>query len=384
MTFVEREVQEIRRRGSALTIVAIRRPQPWEKLIGVAESGERTQYILPLSFRRFCRANLQFLLHESSAYFSTLAYVLTRSHKGVKDRFKSLFFFAQGVLAAAILRREQIDHIHAHFVDGTGLVAMVAARLLHVPYSITAHAYDIYVKSAMLSEKLINAKFATTCTAYNKHYLEKITRREIALVYHGLDLPPIQGEFERQAGLRPCILSVGTLKDKKGFPYLIKACRILKDLGYNFLCEIIGQGPKQKELQYLIAKLGVSDSVILRGALPNKEVMATYGRAAILVQASIIAENSDRDGIPNVVLEAMASGVPVVATRVSGIPEVVADGITGLLVDPQDERTLAQAICRLLDSPTLRAELAQQGRRLVEQKFNIRNNVDTLLSLFEA
>ncbi|MGH7847896.1 MAG: glycosyltransferase family 4 protein, partial [Candidatus Binatia bacterium] len=130
--------------------------------------------------------------------------------------------------------------------------------------------------------------------------------------------------------------------------------------------------------------LGVSASVILRGALPNKEVMATYDRAAILVQASIIAENSDRDGIPNVVLEAMASGVPVVATRVSGIPEVVEDGITGLLVDPQDERTLAQAICRLLDNPTLRMELAQQGRRLVEQKFNIRTNVDTLLSLFEA
>ena len=384
MTFVEREVQEIKRRGSLLVIIAVRQPAGWEKRLGISHAVEGTKYIFPVNWARFIQANLYFLRTEFFVYFSSLFYVLTRCHQGMTGRIRSLFFFGEGVLAATLLRFEQIDHIHAHFVDGTAVVAMVASRLLGVPYSITAHAYDIYVKSPMLREKITNAKFATTCTAYNKDYLERIIGREVNLVYHGLDLPTIKVEFEPCQDERPCILSVGTLKEKKGFPYLIRACRLLKDEGYDFVCEIIGRGPNQKELEVLITELKLRDSVVLRGALLNKEVMASYTRAAILVQASIIGEDSDRDGIPNVVLEAMASGVPVVATRISGIPEVVDDGVTGLLINPGDERALAQAIGRLLDSPTLSRELAHRGRRLVEERFNIRTNVDRLLELFEA
>jgi glycosyltransferase involved in cell wall biosynthesis len=384
MTFIEREVQELKRQGVALVIVAIRPPASWEKAMGIREAGEGTKYIFPLKWAAVLQANGKFLLSKLFVYCSTLFYVLTRRDASLTNRIKSSLLFTEGVLAAALLRSEGVDHIHAHFVDGTGVVAMVASRLLGVPYSITAHAYDIYVKSPMFQDKITSAKFVTTCTAYNKRHLEEVTGREINLVYHGLDLPTIKVEFESRQDYRPLILSIGMLKEKKGIPYLVRACRLLKDEGYDVRCEIIGQGPSRNELEVLIADLKLCDTVILRGALPHNEVTANYARATILVQPSIIAENADRDGIPNVVLEALANGVPVVATRVSGIPEVIDDGVTGVLSDPGDERALAQAIRRLLDNPRLRSELAERGRRLVEERFNIRKNVDRLIELFEA
>jgi colanic acid/amylovoran biosynthesis glycosyltransferase len=383
MTFVDREIQEAKRRGVNLVLVAIRPANRRETSIGIRRTVEGTKYILPVHWGKFIHANLYFILTDFLVYFSTFCYVLTRHHHSIAARIKTLFHFTEGVLASALLRSEQVDHIHAHFADGTTIVSMVASRLLRVPYSVTAHAYDIYVQPVMLREKVTNAKFVTTCTAYNKTFLENVTGCHVNLIYHGLDTAAFRPNlYLSRKNLCPLLLSVGSLKEKKGFAYLIKACLLLKNQGYNLRCEIIGNGPEQKKLEQLIVDLGLQNSVVLCGALLNREVMAKYTRATILVQASVLAEDSDRDGIPNVILEAMASGVPVVATKVSGIPEVIERGVTGLLVEPRDERDLADAIARLLDDSKLCDSLARKGRQLIEEKFDIRTNIERLIELF--
>ena len=384
-TFIDREILEAKRRGLDLTLVAIRRPGPFQMKPEVQKLAGETRYILPVPWPGFLAANLYFALSRPGRYFSTLFYLLTRPHHSLAAWLKTLLHFGEGVRAADLLRAERIDHIHAHFADRAALVALVASRLLGVGYSLTAHANDIYVAPVLLSEKMQQARFVTTCTGYNKTHLEKKTGRPVELIYHGLDLAGLDPARSAAGnGSTPLILSVGQLKEKKGFPYLLRACDILRQQGYDFKCEIIGDGPDRASLQALVAELGLQDRVTLRGALPNVEVMARYPQAALFALPCVIAASADRDGIPNVVLEAMAFGLPVVSTNISGIPEVVEDGVTGLLVTSGNVEALAAAIARLLDDPDLRQRLAAAGRRRVEECFDIRKNIGRLVQLLEA
>jgi glycosyltransferase involved in cell wall biosynthesis len=384
-TFIDREIMEAKRQGADLVLVSIRSPAPFKMRPEVEELARETEYILPVPWLRFLGANLYFLLARPWSYWSTLFYLLTRRHETVGAWVKTFLHFAEGVWAAALLRRKHVDHIHAHFADRAAIVALVASRLLRVPYSLTAHANDIYVSPVLLKEKIANAKFATTCTGYNKAYLERVTGRTVELVYHGLDLAAIAPPDAPSQNDHPAlILSVGQLKEKKGFPYLIKACHWLKDQGYDFRCEIVGAGPQRGDLENLIADLKLQDTVILRGALPNAEVMRKYTQATLFVLPCVLAKDGDRDGIPNVLLEALLHQVPVISTRLSGIPEVVQDEVTGLLVESGDEEAVAKAIARLLDAPQLRKRLAQEGCRQVREKFDIQANVGRLVELFAS
>ena len=387
-TFVDREILEVQRSGIELVLVSMWTPPECgvsEEIRGLAET---TKYLLPAPWFRLLTAHLHFALTRPWTYLTTLIYLLTRRHSKFGDWVRTIFYFIVGVWAAELLCTERIDHIHAHFASRATAVAMTASGLLRVPYSLTAHAYDIYVSPQLLPEKMAGASFVVTCTGYNKMYLESIAGRRLAgkvhLVYHGLDLTQFAPVcLPPRNGRRPLLLSVGQLKEKKGFSYLIEACRFLKNRGYDFRCEIVGEGPKRAELEALITALDLDGTVVLQGALPHSEVVARYAQATLFALACVLAEDGDRDGIPNVVLEAMAMQVPVVSTRLSGIPEVVEDGLTGLLVQPGDAKTLADALARLLDAPDLRERLGRQGRKRVEERFNSRNNVGQLIELFE-
>ena len=384
-TFIDREILEAKRQGVNMVLVSIRPPSPFQMRPEIKELAAETKYILPVPWLRFVGANLYFILTRPRVYLSTLFYLLTRQHNTVAARAKTFFHFAEGVWAAALSRPERVDHIHAHFADRAAIVALVASRLLRVPYSLTAHASDIYVSPVLLSEKIANAKFVTTCTGYNKAHLERVTEHRIELVYHGLDLTVVEAIPRPSHNDQfPLILSVGQLKEKKGFPYLIKACRLLKNQGYGFRCEIIGEGSRRGELETLIAELKLQDMVMLRGILPNTEVMTRYTQATLFVLPCVIARDGDRDGIPNVLLEAMTNCVPVVSTNLSGIPEVVQDGVTGLLIDPGDEEAMAEAIARLLNDAQLRERLGRKGCQWVEERFNIRTNIGRLIELLES
>jgi glycosyltransferase involved in cell wall biosynthesis len=298
---------------------------------------------------------------------------------------KTVLHFGLGVYAAHHLRHHAPCHLHAHFVDRATVVALVAGRLLGMPYSVTAHANDIYVNPVLLPEKLAEAQFVATCTHYNETYLANLDgmalRRKLHCIYHGLDLDQYCAE-EKQHPPRPLIISVGQLKEKKGFVYLLRACRLLQDRGYDFRCQIVGEGPLRGTLEEEIQRLGLADTVSLCGALPHQAVIQKYREAAVFVLPCVLGADGDRDGIPNVILEAMAMALPVVSTRHSGIPEVVCDGWNGLLTPPEDETAVAEAIASLLDNPKQRQQFGLMGRQTVVDKFSIESNVARLLAEF--
>jgi glycosyltransferase involved in cell wall biosynthesis len=280
------------------------------------------------------------------------------------------------------LKNDGYTHLHAHFVDRAAIVAFIASKLLKIPYSLTAHAADIYVSPVMLKEKIMNAKFVTTCTKYNKAYLENHLNCKINLIYHGIDLEEKIEFKNKYLKKKKIILSIGQLKEKKGFKYLIKACEILKDKNIDFYCEIIGEGPERENLETLIKDLHLKDFVCLKGAMTHKKVMEKFNDATIFVLSCVPAKNMDRDGIPNVLLEAMLNSVPVISTKFSGIPEVIQNGINGLLVDPEDYNALAESIVKLLASQELRKSLASSGKKIIKRKFDINKNTEKLFELF--
>ncbi|MCI0422313.1 MAG: glycosyltransferase, partial [Acidobacteria bacterium] len=237
----------------------------------------------------------------------------------------------------------------------------------------------------LLPEKLSGAKFVATCTGYNEAHLSRLGEgnfdRRLKRIYHGLDVERYRPGPCAPPG-KPVLMAVGQLKEKKGFAYLIEACRLLKDRGYDLECQIVGEGPLREGLQAQIRRLSLEGMVILRGALPHPEVIDTYKRSTIFVLPCVIGANGDQDGIPNVILEAMAMQLPVVSTRHSGIPEVVEDGVNGLLVPPADEVALAEALADLLDDPDSRQQFGHKGRQKVIEHFDVEQNVKRLLAEF--
>lgn len=386
-TFIDREIDLLQRRGLDLSIISIRR-SPQMLSPEQARLQESVRYLLPVSLVDLFLAHATFLVRRPVVTLRTLLHLLTRPHPDLKSRLKTALHFATGVYAAYFLRQRPPDLIHAHFVDRAATVALVASRLLDTRYSATAHANDIYVDPVLLPEKIAGAKFVATCTGYNKSHLENIAgsrqKGKIRLIYHGLDVRQYANDPDAIRNGLPTILSVGQLKEKKGFIYLIDACRRLRDEGRSFQCIIVGEGPLRTALEAEIERADLQNIVRLCGAMSHQEVIEQYRQATVFALPCILSADGDRDGIPNVILEAMAMGLPAVSTRHSGIPEVITDGYNGRLVPPQDGAALASALGELIDDVTARQELGRRARTTVEQRFSVHTNVDQLIAEFQA
>jgi len=385
-TFIDREIKVLRKLGVRLQVLSIRRP--WTSLSAEQKTLQQgVMYLMPVAWLSFLAGHLYFAAQKPLKYFGVLFYLLSRSHPTLQARMKTFLHFAEGVYAAYRLRSQSCDHLHAHFVDRAATVALVAGRLLGIPYSLTAHASDIYVDPVLLPEKLAGAKFVATCTGYNKDHLsglgEGLFNHKLSCIYHGLDASQYR-RTSYPAEKRPLVIAVGQLKERKGFRYLVEACRILLDRGYDMECRIIGEGPLRVDLEAQIHSLGLDNRVFLDGALPHEEVIEKYAAASLFVLPAILGADGDRDGIPNVILEAMAMELPVVSTHHSGIPEVVEDGVNGLLVSPADAPALASALAGLLDDPECRREMGKRGRKTVVEKFDPEKNIQQLLDEFIA
>ncbi|MGH9845898.1 MAG: glycosyltransferase family 4 protein [Blastocatellia bacterium] len=299
-------------------------------------------------------------------------------------------FLQAGHIAQQVLATGAIRHLHAHFCHTATTVAMFASQLCGLPFSFTAHAKDIYVRELnpgdLLQTKLRRAKFIVTCTKANQARLAALGEKDtpIYVIYHGLDTR----QFAPRASMSeepvaPVLLAVGRLVEKKGFPFLIEACRLLKDRGYQFQCQLIGGvGPCARRVASLVHELGLENTVVMRPVVTQEELRQIYQQATLFTLPSQIAENNDRDGIPNVLVEAMASGLPVVSTNISGIPELIEHGVSGLLVPQKDACALAEAIAELLDAPALRQQLGSAAREKVCRLFNAESNILALHRLF--
>ena len=326
----------------------------------------------------FAARHLRLLVASPLRYLRALGNAAGRGRKGLLD-------FARAGWLAGQLREDGVEHLHTHFISSPADIAELVSQMSGIALSISAHAKDIYLSDAAdLRRKLAAARFTVTCTEFNCSALREIAPgARVHRMYHGIDQGVFNPRVRQATGLTPLILSVGRLRAKKGLDTLIDACRLLRGRGLLFRCEIVGYGEEQTRLQAMIDSYELTDRVTLTGKLVRDEVVQRYARAAVYVQPSRIAADGDRDGIPNVLLEAMAIGLPVIASRVSGIPELVRHRHNGLLVEADDAAALADGIGELIGDKALGGLLGTNARTTVAENFNNQRNLCLVLQLLE-
>jgi len=387
-TFIANEILELERLGLPMRIFSYRQPSERVRHDCVRLIQTPVEYLVDPLWR-----NPQSLLHASSnvarlypkSYRKAVRYALDHSLRQRKAIY--LARLLQAAYLARVLANSGVGHIHAHFARGATEVATLVSMLTNIPFSFSAHAGDIYTaKQDNLRERIAAARFVVTCTRANQDYLQALVkqdqRHKIRLSYHGVNLEKFDSHVEVRPEGPPLILSAGRLVEKKGFRYLLDACRILKEKGHEFRCLIVGEGPGRAELERAVAALGLDGVVDLPGSCSQEELLTLYRQSMAFVLSCVVGRNGDRDGIPNVLLEAMAVGRPVISTPISGIPEVIRDGHNGLLTPERDAQALASAIAAVLEDAALRERLSSNARSTVVERFDSIRNVGVFASLF--
>jgi len=395
-TFVQREVAALRRAGEDVVIFTeapaeqgfIAELEPWLDYSVVCFGT-----LSPSASRTLRRRVLR---TAPLRYLGVRLFVLGHRLQAIKSRRADRKLFEVALRLAAACEAHGVSHLHSPWADRCAAAAMLASRIVRLDYTVQARAHDMHRQDYRfgLEEKFRNARFIITNTQYNVREIGTLIgdhhRNRVRLIYNGLNLgqfkpPPASARDGRGGPIR--FLSVARLIDQKGLSYLLQACRQLLDAGLAIHCEIVGDFEDvfmncYVELRKLHQSLGLNDSVRFAGPLPLQRVLDCYRDADIFVLPCVIAEDGSRDIIPNSVLEAMAMGLPVVATTVTGLPEMVEDGRTGFLVQPHDAAALASAMRRLADAPRLRSEFGRAGRLKVERQFDSERNVTGYRSAF--
>jgi len=283
------------------------------------------------------------------------------------------------VLAAELDPR--IDRLHAHFLHTPASVTRYAAHLRGLPWSVSAHAKDIWTSPDWeMQEKLADCAWAVTCTRANAEHMSALAPEDrVACVYHGLDLSRFPTPALRPDNAVPVILSVGRAVPKKGYDDLLQA---LSKLNRPFLFRHIGGGGEIDALKRLADELGLADRIEWLGARPQQDVLAAYRAADLFALASRVTEDGDRDGLPNVIVEAQSQGLPVVSTMVSAIPELIEDGQNGLLVPERSPDALAVALDTVLADPDRARAMGQAGEQRVRGDFDLNRCIDSLATRF--
>lgn len=386
-TFVLREMLELERRGFALAPLALR-PRG-ERVHADAEAlAAKTLYRSRALSGRCLWRQLVAMVRYPLGYASGLALAARnglRQPRAARDLVVGLL--AAGDFAAQLKRRQRVEHIHAQFCGTPATTGMLLAEMLNVTFSIAGHARDIFTnESVLLDEKLAEAEFVVVCTRHGQERLQRAHRiaaqDKVHLVHHGLDLSRFVPPLQRPAGVRK-VLSVGRLVEKKGFSILLRAAALARSRGAEFELHLVGEGPERDDLERLASGLGLRDAVVFRGELTQEELRELYTEASVFALASVVTADGDRDGIPNVLIEALAMGVPTVATATGGIPELVEDEVTGLLAQPGDAQDLSERLERALYDEELRDRVRVAGRERVALEFDVSRNTEALAALLE-
>ena len=375
-TFCYREVAELARQGVTPPIFSVRNPkdeplQDWD-----AGIVKRVHY-LPEE-----KELLDEVRRESKNRKLSLEIVAALDEWGRRTDFLRLY---QAVYVGLRLQEMGIGHVHAHFMGMAARTAFWIHKFFPVTFSFTAHANDIFAPRNFeigLDKLVDTARVIVTVSDYAKKFLqERFPERgdRIHRIYNGVNL----AEFGRAnfSSAPPLILAVGRLIAKKGFADLIRACALIAGRGKSFRCEIIGEGPLENELREQIERLNLQDRVALSGAKPQLQVRQPLATANVFALPSIIDSDGGMDNLPTVIMEAMATVLPVVSTRIGGIPEMVVDNETGFLVQPNDAATLAGAIEKVIDDRVLARRLGQAGYERAQELFSIEKNVRELCAL---
>jgi colanic acid/amylovoran biosynthesis glycosyltransferase len=389
-TFILSELLELERQGTEIEVFSLRPPADGCVHGDLGRLRARVHYVPQARWTNtptLVRAHLRIAVRRPLAYLPDFWRALRRRRGPWRD-------FVQAGWIATQARSARIEHLHAHFASIATSVALHVQRLAGTSYSFTAHAKDIFIDGVDprdLRRKLGSARFAVTVSDYNLRYLGPLDERgALVRIYNGLDLD--QFSFAGTGGVGtdgvgtspvepPLILAVGRLIEKKGFADLVRACALLREQGLRFRCRIVGSGKLEADLRRLIDELDLAGLIHLVGPMTREELIELLPRAAAFAAPCVVGCDGNRDGLPTVLIEAMARGVPVVATDVTGIPELVRDGETGLIVPQHDPAAVADALQRLLTDRALACRLAGAGRATVEERFNLSHNVARLRSL---
>jgi colanic acid/amylovoran biosynthesis glycosyltransferase len=330
-------------------------------------------------------ANWRQLQRNPARYASLFLRVFSGNLPSPKFFIRAIAMFPKVVRMAELMQAEGIEHIHAHYATHPTLAAWVIHILTGIPYSLTAHAHDIYVNRTMLAPKIRDATFVAAISKFNRQFLARHLGDWILpktyIIHCGIQ-PERYQSAQKTITDRFELVSIGSLQPYKGQRYLIEACAHLRQQGQNFRCRIIGGGELFTDLQRQIDENQLNDFVILTGPQPQDKVAEILSEADCYVQPSIITPSGKMEGIPVALMEALAVGLPVIATDISGISELIQPGKTGWLTPEKDSLALANAVLELKSQPAEAQKRAQAGKMLVYEEFDLRKNSALLVSLF--
>ncbi|HLE85846.1 MAG TPA: glycosyltransferase [Thermoanaerobaculia bacterium] len=422
-TFILREVEELERQGQPVLLVPLLRERP-AVVHAEARPWIARALFTPWLSRAIAGANLRALRRRPRAYLACLGRLAAGMARSPGFLVRSLALFPKAVFLAERLAG-RAGQVHAHFATHPATVAWVIERLAGIPYGVTVHAHDLFVRRTMLAAKLGRARYVRVISGFNRDFLaerysEAAGKVEVVHVGVHLDRPPYPRSRPPTTGLGPAvprggrtpppglappedgaisekrcltpelrILTVAALKPYKGLDVLLAAADRLRvrleaaGSEHRLAWEVVGEGPLRRRLEREIARRGLAGTVRLAGALPQDEVARRLAAADLVVLTSVVAPDGQMEGIPVVLMEALAAGKPAVASRLSGIPELIEDGVTGLLAPPGDPEAVAAAVERLVREPELARRLGAAGRERVARDFRLGTTVAELLALVD-
>ena len=387
-TFISNEILLLEAQGFAVRIVSMRDPREAARHASIyrikADVVYLPEYIRP-ALGALLYENFRAALAAPRGYWR--AFCLMARHFARTRKSATLKHLLQaGFLCRRALTPGEPAHLHAHFAHSPTSVALYAGLISGLPVSFTGHAKDVWTQPpAKLAEKIGRAAFVVTCTRANAAYLRRLSQNGTPVydVYHGIDLSLFAEPGEKPEPTPPYrILSVARLTAKKGLDTVLAALGILAGQGVDFTYDLVGSGEEREALAAQAKSLGIADRVRFHGALPHEAVLALYRQAHVFVLGCRVLPNGDRDGVPNVIVEAMAMGVPVAATDVSALPELAKDEETALTCPPDDPAALAVNIRRLATDAALCGRLTRAATTAVARDFDNAANTARLAAIF--
>lgn len=382
------EIRRVQLAGIPFRLHALRKPASFfHEAAWARELNDATNPLYPLDPVRFVLGLFLAPLVFRVRYFSALANALFGRRESPRVRIAALSHFFVAADWALSLRHDPPDLIHSQWVHSGGTVALYGAWLLDVPFSFTGHAVDLFRQRVALHDKIRRADFIVCISEFHRRFYRENGAPEdkLIIVYCGLDLTLFKPIEKNKPDDLFTILSAGRLVEKKGFVQLIEACALLRDRGLAFRCVIAGSGPQEAELRRLVADKGLGDVVCLTGeALKQERIPEFMSRGDVFCLPCVWARDNDVDGLPQLLMEAMACGRPVISTRLVGIPDLVIDHETGLLVEPENIEELANAIRFAMEHENDMKKHVANGLEHLKNNFDLRTCLEPLFNKYRA